>query len=141
MCLHEVQQDDDIPCGVENSCPNDEADGSKIVGGEEACPHQFPWLVSMWCREPYLGSCTATLLFEDWVLTAAHCTDGCTEVEVYVGAHSNYDVDSDEHAVAVTSEEIFQHPDYLLLGVVIAHNDIALIRLPEPMNISSNKYY
>ena len=41
----------------------------RIFGGEEAVPHEFPWVV-------YLNmGCGGALISDKHVLTAAHCVD------------------------------------------------------------------
>ena len=68
-------------CGLENS------NGQKIVGGQEAQPNQFPWLVALYANAWF---CSASLLSEEWVLTAAHCVDGATRynfVDIHMGIH------------------------------------------------------
>jgi secreted trypsin-like serine protease len=61
-------------CGLEN--PN----SHKIVGGEEAQPNQFPWLVALFANSWF---CSASLISEEWVLTAAHCVDGATRYDFH----------------------------------------------------------
>ncbi|XP_053190083.1 chymotrypsin A-like [Scomber japonicus] len=45
---------------------------SRIVNGEEAVPHSWPWQVSL---QDYTGFhfCGGSLINENWVVTAAHC--------------------------------------------------------------------
>ena len=57
-------------CGLENTGGSD-----KIVGGHEAKPNQFPWLVALFANAWF---CSASLISDEWVLTAAHCVDGAT---------------------------------------------------------------
>ncbi|MBW3909087.1 trypsin-like serine protease, partial [Neisseria meningitidis] len=44
---------------------------SRIVNGEEAVPHSWPWQVSL---QDYTGFhfCGGSLISENWVVTAAH---------------------------------------------------------------------
>ena len=55
--------------------------GSRIVGGEEARPNSWPWQVSL----QYYGGhiCGASLLNENWVLSAAHCVDKSSDPRRY----------------------------------------------------------
>ena len=45
----------------------------KIVGGCEARPGMFPWVVSLWFKGERMPLCGASLIADEWVLTAAHC--------------------------------------------------------------------
>ena len=55
--------------------------GSRIVGGEEAKPNSWPWQASL----QYYGRhiCGASLLNENWVLSAAHCVDQSSDPNRY----------------------------------------------------------
>ena len=44
---------------------------SKIVGGEIASPHEFPWQVALNIDENMF--CGGSILNEEWVLTSGYC--------------------------------------------------------------------
>ena len=60
-------------------------DSSKIVGGSEVTIEEYPWQVFLIVGE-YM--CGGSIIDENWILTAAHCTDGLTpgEITVYAGS-------------------------------------------------------
>ena len=109
-------------CGVPN-------DAARIINGVEAVPHSLPWVAALFISG---GSfCTASLISDQWVLTAAHCADGALFFDVYLGAH-NVRVTEPER-LEIRATEKYIHPDWrpaLLTG------DVALIKLPAPVDIS-----
>lgn len=47
---------------------------SRVVNGNEAPPHSWPWQVSIRYKE-HGHICGGALITAQWVLTAAHCAD------------------------------------------------------------------
>ncbi len=73
---------------------------------------------------------------------AGHCTEGCLSFDVYAGLHDNNDPNGDADLVIEVDGLdgfSFQHPDYVRIGDIVAHNDIALIPLPEPLPINRKR--
>ncbi|XP_029942315.1 chymotrypsin B-like [Salarias fasciatus] len=99
---------------------------ARIVGGEEAVPHSWPWQVSL---QDYSGShfCGGSLINEYWVVTAARC-----EFRVYhyvaVGAH-NRAFNTPDNIQVLRPILIFTHPNF---NAETKENDIALIKLYKP---------
>ena len=74
----------------------------RIVGGEEASPHQYPWMAALFIDDKWF--CGGSLISDQWVMTAGHCADGgkslffgkfftkilflASSVNVMLGAHN-----------------------------------------------------
>ena len=73
---------------------NDLPEVAEIVGGKKAKKGEFPWQVGLkspWSKTPWCGG---TLISDEWVLTAAHCTQGSASdmevmIEVIIGKRTN----------------------------------------------------
>merc|ERR1711973_572355 len=104
----------------------------RIVGGEEATPHQYPWMAALFIDDKWF--CGGTLISDQWVLTAGHCADGASSVNVMLGAH-NVREDVEDGRMEIVSTDIYQHESY---NGILIHNDIALIKLPEPIEFNDN---
>lgn len=57
---------------------------TKIVNGIEANPHSWPWQVYI-TDNNYV--CAATLINNQWLVTAAHCDFDISTFQAYLGDH------------------------------------------------------
>merc|ERR1712002_854995 len=112
-------------CGIEGPPSK-----TKIVGGDEAVEHQFPWIVALFIDHAWF--CGGALISEKWVLTAAHCVDGANYFEVMAGAH-NVRATSEPHRIEISSYNGFTHEKW---DRHTLKNDIALIELPEAVQFN-----
>jgi chymotrypsin len=97
----------------------------RIVGGETAQPHSWPWAVSI----RFIGhNCGGSLINNQWVLTAAHCLLGTAMITVHIGVH---DVTLPPPQIRNITKTI-PHPDYVPAPKFI--NDIALLHLSSPVD-------
>ncbi|XP_076042405.1 chymotrypsin BI-like [Oratosquilla oratoria] len=103
---------------------------ARIVGGTEATPHSYPWQVALFIDSGFF--CGGALISDEWVLTAAHCTDGGNSIQVVLGAHNVQTYESSQ--VTMTSYNFFEHQNWISYLLM---NDIALIKLPKKVDFNS----
>ncbi|XP_030834985.1 transmembrane protease serine 2-like, partial [Strongylocentrotus purpuratus] len=108
-------------------------DQSRIVGGINALPGEFPWIGSLRVDD---GSdrgrffCGTTLITSQWVLTAAHCAGSYIDRVIFGGLRLS---NESEYEVNAEVADIIIHPDY---DAESNDKDIALLRLTEPVSFS-----
>ncbi|XP_030213455.1 chymotrypsin-C-like isoform X1 [Gadus morhua] len=107
---------------------------NRVVAGQEALPHSWPWQVSLQSDRSGRWShvCGGSLISADWVLTAAHCVNVRYSYRVLLGKHS-LSVADEEGSLTVGAAKIISHDDY---NTMLSRNDIALIKLSSPVSFS-----
>ncbi|ODM93407.1 Ovochymase-1 [Orchesella cincta] len=98
-----------------------------IVGGRNATPNEFPWLVRFTVLDAAGDSrfCTGALIALNVVLTSASCVrDNSRPITVVAGDHLLLEEDGTE--VSIASQEVTLHEDFNSTSL---ENDIALIHL------------
>jgi len=123
-------------CGVKGA--------KRIVGGNEANPGEWPWIVvhnfgSTDGERP--GGCGGTLVASNWILTAAHCFHNpqgqqvffANTISMVIGQHylSSYlDIGKRKN---LEIEELIIHETY---NHSTHTDDMALLKLKEPLDVS-----
>ncbi|XP_071451579.1 trypsin-1-like [Hetaerina americana] len=101
----------------------------RIVGGDTAKIEDYPYQLVL-RRNDYF-ECGASILSENYAVTAAHCTDGASAEELSVRAGSSF-VDSDGTIHQVT--RIHQHPGF---DINVLDGDISLLEVNPPFTLGS----
>ena len=113
------------PCG----CPNyhyGKSSSAKIVGGEEASPHIYPWLVVLTDRSTTNSFCAGSIISSNTILTAAHCLQGRNPylVQILAKVHDLRQFTGERYDI----DQWFLHPEYQYNNSMHL-NDIALIKI------------
>lgn len=98
---------------------------SRIVGGQQAPPYIYPWLVSLTDRSRMDPFCAGFIISSNIILTAAHCLTDETEnnVQILSRIHNLRNFQGDRHDV----EKWIIHSEYRINDSMHL-NDIALIK-------------
>ncbi|XP_016099655.1 prothrombin-like [Sinocyclocheilus grahami] len=112
--------------------------GSRIVGGDEAEVASAPWQVMLYKRSPQELLCGASLISDEWILTAAHCilyppwnkNFTINDIFVRLGKHSRTKYERGTEKI-VAIDEIIVHPKYNWKENL--NRDIALLHMKKPV--------
>jgi hypothetical protein len=105
---------------------------AKITGGSNASISDFPWQVFL---EADVFTCGGSIISNQWIITAAHCTRDeynvripASAMDVIVGANNPR---NSQQGKKYLVSEVIQHEAF---DVSTLENDIALLKLMEPIN-------
>ncbi|XP_067648238.1 collagenase-like [Eurosta solidaginis] len=97
----------------------------RILNGQTAAANQFPYQAGLELFDGEIWSfCGGSLISNEWVLTAAHCTLDAISVIVYLGSITRLDAIV---RLEVDNSDIKGHPEFDKETFI---NDIALIKIP-----------
>ncbi|XP_048873187.1 elastase 2 like [Brienomyrus brachyistius] len=109
---------------------------TRVVGGEDARPHSWPWQISL----QYLNNgewrhtCGGTLISSDWVLTAAHCINNRNTYRVALGKQNLKELE-EPGSVNIAAGKIVVNEKWNPLFI---RNDIALVKLETPVTFTDD---
>ncbi|CAH1248090.1 CTRB2 [Branchiostoma lanceolatum] len=97
---------------------------TRVVGGEDAAPHSWPWQASLQTSDN-AHYCGGVLIHDDWVLTAGHCLRSDFEThKVVLGEHDRNG--ESESIQELQIEYAFRHEAFDFQTI---QNDIMLLKL------------
>lgn len=112
---------------------------TRIIGGDEVQPNEFPWMVGVFYRMRsgdlrYIGG--ASLIHESVILTAAHLVERFTpdQLVIRAGEHDILDTKNDGKRQERNVTNIIVHEDLYVQSLI---NDIALIVVEKPFELSN----
>ncbi|KAE8277404.1 Prothrombin [Larimichthys crocea] len=114
----------------------------RIVGGDEADVASAPWQVMLYKRSPQELLCGASLISNEWILTAAHCilyppwnkNFTSEDILVRLGKHKRAKFEQGVEKI-VAIDKIIVHPKYNWR--VNLNRDIALLHMRRPVAFSN----
>lgn len=113
----------------------------RIIGGNEASPHSYPYIVSLRIlrkKTLYDHICSGILITTKTVLTAAHCVNALSTDSTLIavtGLHIRTDVSEYAFRNSIPVNKITVHSEF---NPVTLENDIALLTLARYVIINSN---
>ncbi|XP_059181948.1 ovochymase-1 [Centropristis striata] len=115
--------------GVRSFIPEQEME-SRIIGGQEAWAHSWPWQVSL--RFASMPACGGAVIGPTWVLSAAHCFKRYNKASFWTVLAGKHDLDNPhepgQQLVGVSM--IINHRDY---NTRTKESDLALLKLQQPL--------
>ncbi|KAB5546663.1 hypothetical protein PHYPO_G00074620 [Pangasianodon hypophthalmus] len=109
----------------------------RVVNGEEARPHSWPWQISLQYKHGsrWYHTCGGTLIAPRWVLTAGHCIFPGDIYRIVLGKH-DLSVQEDTEQIRDVLR-IVVHPKWNI-ECVACGNDIALLKLDKAPVLSAS---
>ncbi|XP_050306146.1 brachyurin-like [Anthonomus grandis grandis] len=101
----------------------------RITGGKEAIPHSYPYQVGLLLDRR--AFCGGVLISTCHVLTAAHCVETASFIEIYLGFH-NLKITEDTQKILYNPKVII-HEHY---NATSMQNDIAILKLPKSVQFT-----
>ncbi|MBW6498217.1 MAG: trypsin-like serine protease [Bacteroidales bacterium] len=110
---------------------------SRIVGGEPVDILDYPWQVSLQLQPQFGGGhfCGGTIINDEWILTASHCLiwEDVDLQPQHIRIRAGFTLLNSTLGSYYNVAEFILHPDY---NDDSNQNDIALIRLTSPIDLS-----
>jgi len=105
--------------------------GARIVGGDNAVEHSWPWQVGLRHREEGVVRCGGSLVNSQWILTTSHCVDEDSDPSMWDIILGSYDLQSHEPRRVVSRvSRIIYHSQF---DITTFDYDVAMMKLAQPI--------
>ncbi|XP_016388978.1 chymotrypsin-like elastase family member 2A [Sinocyclocheilus rhinocerous] len=113
---------------------------SRVVNGEEARPHSWPWQISLQYQSgsSWYHTCGGSIIAENWVMTAAHCISSGRNYMVHIGKH-DLSV-SEDGSKTISAQKIIVHEKWNSLFVALGLNLPSRQSLAEDLALCDRQY-
>merc|ERR1712215_508052 len=121
--------------------------GDYIINGQQADKNEYPWMVLLAGKNNIIGRdyyCGGSLISNQWILTAAHCTQGkkASDIQVFLGIDN---VSNLENKFRWNIVELINHPDFEVKhdsngDLIFEDFDFALLKMEEPVDFFTNQH-
>lgn len=116
-----------------NASPYTTENVAFVVGGNVARKHSFPWQVSLRTNGNF-HFCGGSLIGDDLILTAAHCSFNKNSQHVVIGDHTAGWSGNEDEGTKYTVKSVHTHPRYGGSGA--PNNDFQLLKLDRKVQMS-----
>ena len=112
----------------------------RVVGGKDYTIENHPWNVLLLLgteTDPYDSICGGSVISNDWIITAGHCTNEATE-DYSKAVIGKTQIETDfqkysQNSYGYPIQKMYTHPDY---DNSMTNNDIGLLRLAQTLTFS-----
>uniref|UniRef100_A0A915E6S7 Peptidase S1 domain-containing protein n=1 Tax=Ditylenchus dipsaci TaxID=166011 RepID=A0A915E6S7_9BILA len=127
----ELRLDND-ECGLSFYDFDDQQKHNRILNGVKSPETKWPWLASMQMFKKH--RCTASIISKEYLLTAAHCAPKSIYLSSVVIGSVNL---NSRRSIRVRMRRFIIHPQFFANKSAVI-NDIAVIKLVQPLTFSNN---
>ena len=109
----------------------------RIVGGSTTEVNEYPWQIGLSYKTNSRVFCGGTLISDQWILTAAHCTrgDAASKLKVVLGEHDTNSNTETNSTIYLGVAKIVEHPYY---SAYTYNYDFSLVKLKSKVDFVAN---
>jgi len=113
--------------------------GDYIINGQQADRNEYPWMVLL---TNGTSLCGGSLISNQWILTAAHCTHGYEAgvFQVFLGTYNTKKLENKKNIVEMINHPLYEYVPRPGGGIEKMNYDYALLKMQEPVDFFTNQH-